>query len=500
MHIRLYRQLSVCITEKHVKILAKPFNRYDDQSADADPNVVFAWQSGHRPRQRGLTYGLNGAFPSQLQPALLNIYKWASVELHQFLGHQSRGGTSVGAYQQPPKPTTESSPVPVGTRQSTVQEYPSVSHEIWRPSNMGPRRAEPSDAAGCSFLPPVTQKSFTVPINTKPSFQYQPLSSILANCSRYPTSEIRTGQKRKHETFSLSEDRGGEMATTLTTRKRLQRSDLPCGSVYLNHHEFPAANTGNMQPCEESRYVSMSRRNGTLAEMPGQHINATRRGVAKNIPIWINKSDSWRQTEFESEDPDPTLIAGYNGESGNQAETTESKFKAGYNVTSTNLGAFKAGTNLRGTERLTEIRLDDMFYYDANYKVLICKYHGQGVVGLEGHLKDAHNLRKKEERQPFLDRYAGLAIAKPQDVALPPMNGPPFHALREPSPGFYCIECGHLSTSQKSMQGHCNKKHKWRVTKQDPTHWTTVMVQTFFEGSNLRYFIVRVGSDALVRT
>jgi hypothetical protein len=42
VNIRLYRQLSICITEKHVKILAKPFNRYDDHSANADPNVVFA--------------------------------------------------------------------------------------------------------------------------------------------------------------------------------------------------------------------------------------------------------------------------------------------------------------------------------------------------------------------------------------------------------------------------------------------------------------------------
>ncbi|KFZ16922.1 hypothetical protein V502_04827 [Pseudogymnoascus sp. VKM F-4520 (FW-2644)] len=90
VNIRLYRQLSICITEKHVKILAKPFNRYDDHSANADPNVVFAWQSGHRPLERGMTYGLDGAFPSQLQPALLNIYEWASVEWHQFLGLQSR--------------------------------------------------------------------------------------------------------------------------------------------------------------------------------------------------------------------------------------------------------------------------------------------------------------------------------------------------------------------------------------------------------------------------
>ncbi|KAH8591171.1 hypothetical protein B0O99DRAFT_719407, partial [Bisporella sp. PMI_857] len=102
INIRLYRQLSISVTEKHVKKLAKPFNRYDDQSASADPNVVFAWQSGHRPRQRGTTYGLDGAFPSQMQPALLNIYEWASVEWHQYLGHQSRSDVSTHQLQPTP--------------------------------------------------------------------------------------------------------------------------------------------------------------------------------------------------------------------------------------------------------------------------------------------------------------------------------------------------------------------------------------------------------------
>jgi hypothetical protein len=129
LHIRLYRQLSVCITEKHVKRLAKPFNRYDDQSEDADPNVVFAWQSGHRPLQRGLTYGLDGAFPVQLQPALLNLYEWASVEWHQFLYYQSRGRTPGGVYQQQPAPANESSQASGATRQSNAKEYPTASYK-----------------------------------------------------------------------------------------------------------------------------------------------------------------------------------------------------------------------------------------------------------------------------------------------------------------------------------------------------------------------------------
>ena len=68
----------------------KPFNRHDDVSDKADRNVVFAWQSGHRPMERARTYGPDGAFPTQLQPALLRLYEWASTRWHEFLHQASK--------------------------------------------------------------------------------------------------------------------------------------------------------------------------------------------------------------------------------------------------------------------------------------------------------------------------------------------------------------------------------------------------------------------------
>ena len=61
------------------------FNQYDDRGPTADLNVVFAWQAGHRPIQRGSTYGLDGAFPTKLQPALLRVYERVSNRMHEFL-------------------------------------------------------------------------------------------------------------------------------------------------------------------------------------------------------------------------------------------------------------------------------------------------------------------------------------------------------------------------------------------------------------------------------
>jgi hypothetical protein len=83
--VQAYRQLSIAVTERHLAHLSSPFNRYDDKGADAKIEVAFAWQSGHRPPQRGTSYGIDAAYPDSLQPALLRVYKWASGEWHRFL-------------------------------------------------------------------------------------------------------------------------------------------------------------------------------------------------------------------------------------------------------------------------------------------------------------------------------------------------------------------------------------------------------------------------------
>ncbi|KAG7408489.1 hypothetical protein Forpe1208_v012076 [Fusarium oxysporum f. sp. rapae] len=88
--LRLLRQLCIGIAEKHVREVSRPFNRFDDRTDAADRGVAFAWQSGHRPLQRARTYGLDGAFPTKLQPQLLQLYEWVSVRWHEFLHMPSK--------------------------------------------------------------------------------------------------------------------------------------------------------------------------------------------------------------------------------------------------------------------------------------------------------------------------------------------------------------------------------------------------------------------------
>ena len=87
---KLYRQLSIAVTEKHVRQILTPLDLNDNRSSTADLNVVFAWQSSHRPKIWSDNYGLDGAFPNSLQPSLLRAYEWASVRWHRFLRHESK--------------------------------------------------------------------------------------------------------------------------------------------------------------------------------------------------------------------------------------------------------------------------------------------------------------------------------------------------------------------------------------------------------------------------
>ncbi|KAH6974915.1 hypothetical protein EDB80DRAFT_757801 [Ilyonectria destructans] len=76
VNLQLFRHLYIGITEKHVRKVHKPFNR------------------GHRPLQRGTTYSLDGAFPTELQPQLLHLYEWASTRWHEFLQMPSKTALS----------------------------------------------------------------------------------------------------------------------------------------------------------------------------------------------------------------------------------------------------------------------------------------------------------------------------------------------------------------------------------------------------------------------
>ena len=132
------------------------------------------------------------------------------------------------------------------------------------------------------------------------------------------------------------------------------------------------------------------------------------------------------------------------------------------------------------------------FQYNAEYQVLFCSEHQQAVKALDWHLKDSHGIRKKKECQPILDQYSSYVLLPPKDVRQPPAGCEPFDVLGKPLDGFECIECRHISINHTAIRRHCNIDHHWFVSKDEPTHWNVVKVQTFFGVGNIKYFIVHV--------
>lgn len=150
---RLLRQLMIGITEQHVREVHQPFNRFDDRSENADRNVVFAWQSNHRPLQRGMTYGLDGAFPTKLQPQLLHLYEWASTKWHEFLHlpsklaqSQTRNNQHLMSLQPPIQLEADSSTKPL--RGSMIHRASEAYKNQQHPSPPQPSRRNPEISRG----------------------------------------------------------------------------------------------------------------------------------------------------------------------------------------------------------------------------------------------------------------------------------------------------------------------------------------------------------------
>lgn len=68
--------------EKRVREVHQSFNQFEDTSDEANGNIVFAWQSGHRPFQQGITC-LDGAFPRSFSNEITaTATRFSFVDIH----------------------------------------------------------------------------------------------------------------------------------------------------------------------------------------------------------------------------------------------------------------------------------------------------------------------------------------------------------------------------------------------------------------------------------
>ena len=130
-----------------------------------------------------------------------------------------------------------------------------------------------------------------------------------------------------------------------------------------------------------------------------------------------------------------------------------------------------------------------MFFYQSDYKILICEQHGYAIRNLETHLQREHHL-SHIERKSIVQQYQSKNLLLPNLVQWPDNGLSPIRGLTIHN-GFQCIECGFLCPHRNQIRSHCNKAHNWRITRQNPKHWQQVKLQTFFNGCGLtKYFVV----------
>ncbi len=92
LRVNICRQIVIGIAKEHLRSRRLPSsiklrNRQLAQAFQGSLlEKLFAWQAGHSLVEDMKTYGLNGAYPTQLQPILIQLYRSLSIMYHDWLG------------------------------------------------------------------------------------------------------------------------------------------------------------------------------------------------------------------------------------------------------------------------------------------------------------------------------------------------------------------------------------------------------------------------------
>ena len=128
--------------------------------------------------------------------------------------------------------------------------------------------------------------------------------------------------------------------------------------------------------------------------------------------------------------------------------------------------------------------------YDPQHRILICMQCCYAIqpTAISRHLKELHQIRRNE-RKELLESIRDVELADPADIQLPLADSLPVESLPvEDGVACNALGCGYLSVTTKRMKRHWTTEHGAVVA--DPANWRSVKLQTFFKGTQLRYFIV----------
>jgi hypothetical protein len=406
VNTQLCRQLAIAITEKHVKDVHQRFNRYDDKSPNADATVAFAWQSGHRPLQRANTYGLDGAFPTHLQPSLLRVYEWVSVCWHEFLQRPAAGS---------------------GSRISNGEDWLQV-----EPESPSHRRTPERDLSGDGLaLHPLATNS----------------ESLLKRRSDHRTLE--SGDEPLQVTVATATEHWKQQSTASThsppsspTMPDFQSSsdDLPTLSLAPN-------------PQQTRKRKQASQKAPSQARQGTQDVQDKRRKTASDHS---QRAVATRATGSGTEDSSQPLAAS-RPSALNQTPTNK-----GRSALAQQLSSDYDVDNWKD-------QFYNVFEYLPANRIAVCKHHQQGIVKshLGAHLNKRHKECSWETRRDMVKAAQEDASLQqwaddPDQVIYPSPDAAPLPYLAVYHDGLQCTQCPYINRSTQRIREHCRRKHGWK--------------------------------------
>jgi Orsellinic acid/F9775 biosynthesis cluster protein D len=129
---------------------------------------------------------------------------------------------------------------------------------------------------------------------------------------------------------------------------------------------------------------------------------------------------------------------------------------------------------------------EEYVIYNPQYKVLICREHGYAMKPsfIERHLRRIHKATPRSIRQSIIEYSNGLELIAPEDLETPRDTPAAIQGL-DIKDSFQCINCSLLRERKRDIMDHCRHEHGW--TKDQEDMWQGMKVQTFFQGTFIRY-------------
>lgn len=125
-----------------------------------------------------------------------------------------------------------------------------------------------------------------------------------------------------------------------------------------------------------------------------------------------------------------------------------------------------------------------------DHRVFICRSCRHALVpgkSIERHLRTLHKIIDLQIRKGLIQYSKSVQLIELRTANNSSIDSDSIEGLSLYD-GWMCNDCGYTCRSEESTREHCRAGHEW--IKEWGVRWEKRKIQTFFEGSNRKYFLM----------